>query len=271
MTTWRSLLVLVLCFFGVQADSLATDPARPRIVAHRGLLRHAPENTLANFRACLELRLGFEFDVQRTQDGVLVCIHDDSVDRTTGGTGKVADRKLADLKRLDAGSWFDPQFAGERIPTIEEVMKLIAEYRQHEVLIAVDLKADNVAQDVVGLAVKHEVLHRLLFIGTTISDPKVRERIKQASTKAQTSAVANNADEFGQALAAPNADWVYVRYLPSREQIEAVHRSNKRAFIAGATVSGPVPDNWQHAAQVGLDGILTDYPLELRSELRAGP
>jgi glycerophosphoryl diester phosphodiesterase len=271
MTAFRSLPVLALCLFGFHANSLAADLPRPMIVAHRGLLRHSPENTLCNFRACLELRLGFEFDVQRTQDGVLVCIHDDTVDRTTEGTGKIAGLKLADLKRLDAGSWFDPQFSGERIPTIEEVMKVIAEFRQHDVLIAVDLKADNVAQDVVALAVKHEVLHRLLFIGTTISDPKVRKQIKTASTKAQTSAVANNAEEFASALAAPNADWVYVRYLPSKEQIEAVHRANKRAFIAGVTVSGHVPDNWQQAANVGIDGILTDYPFELRNELRPVP
>ena len=56
----------------------AAEP--PLIVAHRGLLRHAPENTLANFRACFELRLGFEFDVERTKDGHLVCIHDSTAD-----------------------------------------------------------------------------------------------------------------------------------------------------------------------------------------------
>lgn len=271
MSIVRCFPLLALCFFSVQAWSFAAEPFRPRIVAHRGLLRHSPENTLANFRACLELRLGFEFDVQRTKDGVLVCIHDNTVDRTTNGTGQVADLNLADLQRLDAGAWFDPQFAGARIPTVEEVLKLIAEYRQHDVLIAVDLKADNVAADVVRLAVKHEVLHRLLFIGTTISDPKVRQQIKQASAKAQTSAVANSADEFGSALGVADADWVYVRYLPSREQVAAVHRANKRVFIAGVTVSGPVPDNWHHAAQVGIDGILTDYPLELRSALRPLP
>jgi glycerophosphoryl diester phosphodiesterase len=66
----------------------AEESSHPLIVAHRGLLHHAPENTLANFRACLELRLGFEFDVEQTKDGHLVCIHDGTVDRTTNGTGK---------------------------------------------------------------------------------------------------------------------------------------------------------------------------------------
>ena len=261
MTRSLNLLTPVFCLVAVCADANAAEP-QPLIVAHRGLLRHAPENTLANFRACLELRIGFEFDVERSKDGQLICIHDSTVDRTTNGTGNVSELTLAQIRELDAGSWFDPKFAGEKVPTVDEVLKLIAEYRQHNVLIAVDLKAENVGQDVVRLAKKHKVLHRLLFIGRTIIEPKLREQIKSASAKAHTAAVANNADEFSNALAAPNADWVYVRFLPTKEQIEAVHRAKKRAFIAGSTVSGNVPDNWKHAALVGMDGILTDFPLE---------
>ena len=102
---------------------VAADPAPPpaRIVAHRGLLRHAPENTLANFDACLDLRLDIELDVRRTRDGQLVVIHDDTADRTTTGKGKVAALSLRELQALDAGAWFDPAFAGERVPTLDAV------------------------------------------------------------------------------------------------------------------------------------------------------
>ena len=248
----------------------AAEP-RPLVVAHRGLLRHAPENTLANLRACLELRLGFEFDVERTKDGHLVCIHDSTVDRTTDGSGKVADMTLDQIRHLDAGSWFDPKFAGEMVPTIEEILELVAEYSDHGVLIAVDLKAAGVGQDVMRLAEKHGVLDRLLFIGRTISEPKVRDQIRNVSPKAHTAAVANHADEFSTALAAPNADWVYFRYLPTQEQVEAVHRANKRAFIAGPTVAGHLPANWQQAPDAGIDGVLTDYPFELAAMLRKNP
>lgn len=261
------LLLLVLVLLAAGAPSKAAD-FRPWVVAHRGLLLHAPENTLANFRACLELRLGFEFDVHRTKDNHLVCIHDDTLDRTTTGTGEVAEMTLKEIRPLDAGSWFDAKFAGEQVPTVEEVLKLVAQFEQHDLLITVDLKAENVEQDVVRLAEKHKILHRLLFIGRTISEPDVRERIKQASRKAQTAAVANNPDEFSAALAASNADWVYFRYLPPKEQIEAVRKAEKRSFIAGATVSGHLPDNWRHAAEVGIDGILTNYPLELTTMFR---
>lgn len=260
------LLLFVLCLPVDQLRSAPSEP--PLIVAHRGLLLHAPENTLSNFRACLELCVGFEFDVETTKDGQLVCIHDGTVDRTTNGTGKVADLTLEEIRSLDAGSWFDPRFAGEKVPMIDEVLKLVAEYQQHDVLIAVDLKAEGVEQDVVRLAEKHRVLDKLLFIGRTISDSQVRDMIRNVATNAHTAAVANTTEEFPMALAATNADWVYFRYLPPKGQMEAVRSEGKRAFIAGAAVSGNVPENWQHAVDVGIDGILTDYPLELAGVLR---
>ena len=265
MITRIGVALPLLCLLAVPLMSVADEP---RIVAHRGLLLHAPENTLANFRACLELRIGFEFDVEKTKDGQLICIHDDTVDRTTNGSGAVSDLTLEEIRGLDAGSWFDPKFAGEKVPTIDEVLKLIAEYRQNDVLIAVDLKAEGVGQDVVRLAEKHKVLAQLLFIGKTISEPEVRDQIRSVSKKAHTAAVANNTDEFEKALAASNADFVYFRYLPPKEQMDAIHGARKRAFIAGTTVSGHAPENWQHAVDVGIDGILTDYPFELAAMLR---
>lgn len=266
MITKICVAMLALCLFLFPLELRAAEP--PSVVAHRGLLLHAPENTLANFRACLELRLGFEFDVEKTKDGHLVCIHDDTVERTTDGSGKVSQLMLDEIRKLDAGSWFDPKFAGEKVPTIDEVLKLVAEYSEHDVLIAVDLKAAGVEQEVVRIAEKHKVLHLLLFIGKTISEPQVRDQIRAASKTAHTAVVANNFEEFPTALAASNADWVYFRYLPPKSQLEAVHSQGKRAFIAGAAVSGHVAEKWQLAVDVGIDGILTDYPLELAAMLR---
>jgi glycerophosphoryl diester phosphodiesterase len=205
--------------------------------------------------------------VHRTQDGHLVCIHDATVDRTTNGTGAVAEMTLEQIRQLDAGRWFDTKFTDEKVPTVDEVLKLIGEYRRYDILVAVDLKATNVERDVVRLAERHKVLDRLLFIGRAISETQVRDGIRRVSTKAHIAAVANNADEFRKALAASNADWVYLRFIPSTVQIEAVHRAKKRAFIAGPTVSGNLPDNWRQAAGAGMDSILTDYPLELWATL----
>ncbi|MBM3835601.1 MAG: hypothetical protein FJ403_20490 [Verrucomicrobia bacterium] len=244
---------------------------RPRIVAHRGLLKHAPENTLANFRACLELRIGFEFDVRRTRDGHLVCLHDETIDRTTNGTGPVTETRLADLKKLDAGSWFDRVFAGEQIPTIDEIFALAAQYPKADVVLAVDLKGgDNrIEADAVALAKKHKALKRLLFIGRAISFPEVRQRLREADAEAHIAALAESSAEFANALNDGNADWVYLRYIPSRSDLAKVHAAGKRVFIVGPLVAGQQSENWQSAARVGIDAILTDYPLILREALGA--
>lgn len=260
-------VVLSTCMLTIACDDAFA--AEPVIVAHRGLLRHAPENTLANFRACIELGLGFEFDVARTADGHLVCIHDDTVGRTTGAQGKVAEMTLAELRKLDAGRWFDPRFAGQKIPTIDEVLALIASNPNSRAVYAADLKARDVERDIVALALKHGVLNRLVFIGRTISDSGVRENLKKASPQASTAVVANVPDEFAAASATAHSDWVYFRYLPSPDEVRAVHARGGRTFVAGSTVAGLLPENWHKASAAGLDAILTDYPLELAETLRS--
>ena len=146
---------------------------RPQIVGHRGLFKHAPENTLSNMRACLELRIGIELDVRRSKDRQLIVLHDATLDRTTSGTGKAADFTLAELKKLEAGSWFDPAFKDERIPTLDEVFALRAKYPEVAGLIAVDLKEADTEEDIVTLAQKYGILDRLLFIGRAITSADV--------------------------------------------------------------------------------------------------
>jgi glycerophosphoryl diester phosphodiesterase len=264
---------VIVLLAGYAAEPAAQEPAapaRPLVVAHRGLLLDAPENTLANLRACLELRIGFEFDVRRAKDGALVAIHDDTVDRTTDGTGPVAGRTLAELQALDAGSWFGSEYRGERIPTVDEVFALLARHETAGVLIAVDLKGDDdaIERDVVRAAQRHKVLPRLLFIGRAISLPEVRQRLREADKGAHVACVANVPDEFAAALADEWADWVYVRYVPGREEADRVHRAGKRLFIAGPTVAGHEAENWKTAIEHGVDAVLTDYSLELRRQLR---
>lgn len=263
----RCILILAATLLVQVTATPAADTGSPLVVAHRGLLRHAPENTIANFRACLELRIGFEVDVQRSKDGYLVCIHDDTVNRTTNGTGNVSDLTLAELKTLDAGSWFDPAFRGEQVPTLDEVFETLSRF-PHQVLIAMDLKAAEVEEDVVSLANKHRVLDKLLFIGRTISVSEVRRRLRKAAPKAQIAVVANTADELMAAMSDEYADWVYVRYVPSESEVSRIHDDGQQVFIAGPTVAGEEIENWREAAKNGVDGILTDYPLSLKRVLR---
>ena len=103
---------------------------RVSVLAHRGASRYAPENTLAALReAALRGIGGVEFDAKLSRDGHVVLMHDDTLARTTNGAGRVADNDWADLHRLDAGSWFGPQFAREPIPTLSAAIVLLAEFK----------------------------------------------------------------------------------------------------------------------------------------------
>jgi glycerophosphoryl diester phosphodiesterase len=120
---------------GAPEGRVALDDARGRrwrrdhgalAIAHRGGARYAPENTLAAFRLALADGVpAVECDVQQTGDGRVVVIHDQTVDRTTNGRGRVASFAFDALRRLDAGGWFGAGFAGTPIPTLDEVLDLV--------------------------------------------------------------------------------------------------------------------------------------------------
>lgn len=97
----------------------------PRLIGHRGAARHAPENTLASLRmAAAQGCLMVEFDVKLTADRVPILMHDERLERTTDGKGRVQDLDFDSIRRLDAGRWFSPAFAGERVPTLAEALEL---------------------------------------------------------------------------------------------------------------------------------------------------
>lgn len=99
---------------------------KPIIEAHRGDSSLAPENTLAAFRSAVTHQAeAIELDVHLSRDQQLVVMHDERVDRTTNGKGAISELTLDELRRLDAGSWFGPQFAGERLPLLTEVLDLL--------------------------------------------------------------------------------------------------------------------------------------------------
>lgn len=99
---------------------------RPLIIGHRGASRQAPENTLASFRLAFEQGAdGIEADFRLTRDGEIVCLHDDGALRTAGADLRAAEATLAELRRLDCGAWKGAVWAGERIPTLAEVLSAL--------------------------------------------------------------------------------------------------------------------------------------------------
>src|SRR5207302_7832443 len=122
-----------------RAEPLAAKLGSGRILlgGHRGNADEFPENTLASFGSAVELGVDLiECDVHRSEDGGLPVIHDHLLDRTTDGSGLVRDHTMTELKRFDAGSWKDPRFAGERIPSLDEVLALA----RGQVGVAIEIK-----------------------------------------------------------------------------------------------------------------------------------
>lgn len=124
---------------------VATSLAGTEACAHRGDQKVAPENTIPAFESAVRKKVAqIELDVHLSKDGELVVIHDATVDRTTNGKGRVTDLTFDELRSLDAGSWFAPEFAGTRIPTLQESLEVIP----RSILVNVHLKnAPGVAKE----------------------------------------------------------------------------------------------------------------------------
>lgn len=130
----------------------------PIVIGHRGAAARAPENTLAGLRRARSLGCRWvEVDVRLTADDRAILFHDDRLERTTDGRGKVGALSLARIRRHDAGSWFDPSFAEERVPTLEEAVTLLAELRLG---VNIELKSPRGREAATGTVVG-EVLNQI--------------------------------------------------------------------------------------------------------------
>ncbi|HUR52628.1 MAG TPA: glycerophosphodiester phosphodiesterase family protein [Gemmataceae bacterium] len=145
-TTLRSLvcaaiLVCVTCALRARAEPPSAAALKVKeVIGHMGSCADRPGNTIVSLRRAIEAGAHVaEVDIRTTKDGVLVCLHDDTVDRTTDGKGKVAALTLGELKKLDAGVKFDAKFTGERVPTLRELL----EVGKGKVAVMLDLKEDG--------------------------------------------------------------------------------------------------------------------------------
>lgn len=141
------------------------DWPRPLVIGHRGASAHAPENTMAAFELAIDHRAdAIEFDVKLTSDNQVVVIHDTKVDRTTNGTGKVANMTLSDLQNLDAGYKYSNKFKGERIPSLKNVFESFGK----QILMNVELTnystpLDGLVNEVVELVKFYKLESHVIF------------------------------------------------------------------------------------------------------------
>jgi glycerophosphoryl diester phosphodiesterase len=250
---------------------LLSPAAAVQPVARRGLRLAAPENTLPNFQACLDAHLGFSCDVRRSRDGVLVCIHDDTLDRTTDGSGPVAAATHAEIARLDAGGAFAPECRGTGVPAVEDVFRLIAAHPAAAGVYVIDIQADDadVERDLAALAARHRVLGRLVFAGRATAEPAVRRRLRAADPGCHVAVAVNRREELSAALGADHpagidADWIDARFAPTAENVAAIHATGRRVIVSVPAAAGAEEPIWRQAIAAGVDATLTDDPVGLR-------
>ena len=118
--------LIVLCFINIIPLLIEVVTAQPIIIAHRGAMGYAPENTISAFKMAIDLGANaLELDLRQTKDSIPVVLHDATVNKTTNGNGDVKTFNFKDLQMLDAGSWFDKKFSSEKIPALQEVIDVL--------------------------------------------------------------------------------------------------------------------------------------------------
>ncbi len=260
---------MLLRLSALSALLCAAAIAQPLVFAHRGLHAVAPENTMAAFEACVKRGLSIELDVYLSSDGVPVVIHDGTLDRTTNGTGRVTQTPLAELKKLDAGSWYDKKFADQRIPTFEQVLAMIqAKDKAKAVHIAINMKeiSPGIEEKVVALVKRFGMMDRVFGFGM---DEDSLARYKAADSAFPVCRRAVDAAELASQTARQGAEWIWISaadngYDPTRAEIDAARQAGKKTIIYLQTNQ---PDRWKAARAAGLDAICTDFPMEAAKTL----
>lgn len=258
---------LVIAFLGatparVSSQEILGDERTPGeaafIASHRGGAATAPENTLPAITAALEAGFGYvEVDVALTADRQPVLMHDRTVDRTTDGHGRLAELTFAEVRALDAGSWFDPAYAGTQVPTLDEFLAALVEADGRAI---VELKGewDASAVDAAVAAVAARGLERRVVIASfdarTLAFAAAGSRVMS-----RLLILKHVPTDVVSAVAEAGARGVVV----SRDEVLARPAIVDELHAAGARVVVYTLNDdaqWDAVTALGVDGIVTDDP-----------
>jgi glycerophosphoryl diester phosphodiesterase len=235
-----------------------TRHTRPLLIGHRGYPAKFPENTLASFEGAIQAGCDMvELDVTLTRDRKVVVIHDDTLDRTTNGKGAVRAHTLEEIKRLDAGSWFDPRFASERVPELWEVMKLTS----GRCLANIEIKASAFEADYPADAIEHQVVKLVKSSGAmgrvivSSFDQRILLRIAAMQEPPAIAYISDHgADQkvLDMLLTMRAFSWHPRFKVLTREQVDLLHSANLKVF--------PWTINTREQAEnllaLGVDGLI---------------
>lgn len=235
---------------------------RPLVVAHRGVPSLAPENTMAGYNLSYELGADLiETDIQLTRDGHIVVMHDATVDRTTNGSGAVADMTLNEIRSLDAGIYFDRSFAGEKVPTFREFLE---GFKDKDVVLLVELKATGIEEqalnEILEVGVENKVVLQSFDMGTV---EKFREISPEISVGYLYSAAVPSSPE----QRIHNAEQMLNYATNIGARLNASYGSLSKESISYMRQRGLMNMHWTFRSQEpfkdllkqGLIGPITDY------------
>ena len=241
-------------------NSIYHELKRPVIFAHRGASAYAPENTLTAFTLAIQQGAeAIELDAKLSADGHVVVMHDDTVDRTTNSIGAVSSLSLAELKKLDAGSKFNPAYHLERIPTLEEVFETIGP----NVFINVELKnytspINDLPDKVISLVKEHGLETSVMLSSFNII-ALIRARSLLPKISLGFITIKGLADLTLQSRLVRLSPLLafHPHYLDvTPKLVRAAHKVNSRVH----TYTVNQPDTMQQLFSIGVDGIFTDDP-----------
>ena len=239
---------------------MLTDLPRPVVFAHRGASAHAPENTIPSFELALTQGAdAIELDAKLTSDGQIVVFHDATIDRTTEGTGRLAQKTLAELRSLDAGSFFSDQFRGTKIPTLEEVFEAVGK----KIFINVELTnyatpRDALVEKVCALVRKHGLEKSVIFSSFFASNLRQAQRFLPEVPRGLL-ALGGWMGAWARSFGFSFGNYVALHpYLTdvNAQQVSRVHQLKRRIHVW--TVNKP--EDVARLNSWGVDGIFTDDP-----------
>jgi glycerophosphoryl diester phosphodiesterase len=233
------------------------------VIGHRGASAYYPENTMSAFEAAYEMGAEMiELDILLSKDGVPVVIHDEALDRTTNGTGRVADYTLVELRKLDAGLWFGREHAGQQIPTLEEVLQ----FAKGKIALNIEIKTEAVTDEhlegieekALNLVKKYEMENYVLF---SSFDYRAISHLKQLDVDISTALLYEKSHSNGQPPSKLVNDYKANAFNCSRRQYtkrwaEDTQRHNIPVFVYTVNKEKQM----QKMIKRGVSGIFSDKP-----------
>ncbi len=245
-------------------DNLLHQLERPAIFAHRGASTYAPENTIAAFILAIQQNAdAIELDAKLCADGYVVIIHDQTVNRTTGAEGRVAEMTLAELQKFDAGSHFDVTFHGEVIPTLDQVLEAVGK----RIYINIELsnyasKNDNLPEMAAAIVNRHALNDWIMF---SSFNPVALVRAKRVLPDVPVGLLALRGGSGAWARSRLGSLLNYHALHPhytdiDRKLVDRLHRRSARIHPFTVNHASDLLD----MTRLDVDGIITDDPMLAR-------